>query len=129
MMLCEVEGCPNQIFYGFPGQEKKRCVDHKEEGMKRGGYGLCIENGCKLIANHGFPDITPKVLKYCKRHSKEGMIDCVSGLCKVKGCRKRATFGVDEPGKRKERCGDHKEEGMQDFSSKFCEHKGCRKRA
>ena len=78
--ICQHEGCvKKRPTFGFPGQAKTKCREHKEEGMF--SRKVCDHDGCFIGASYGPSD---GVSQRCKQHKKEG--DVVESKCAMSCC-------------------------------------------
>ena len=81
--VCEVPECENKKrpTFGYPGEPKTRCKEHKEEGMY--SHKLCSFPECHVCASYGNSDGLPLT---CFHHKEEGYINLNATICAMECC-------------------------------------------
>ena len=119
---CDYPGCKSKSrpTFGFHGEKKTRCKDHKEANMF--SRKLCSHYpDCTLSASYGTPD---GIALTCVQHKLEHYILNVL-TCEVRNCRRQVCFGYING--ESTHCSEHKEPGQIDLRNKRCMHDGCDK--
>lgn len=80
--MCEIPGCMNgRPTFGYPGETKTRCKEHKEEGMY--SHKLCSGPECYSSASYGPPDGLPLT---CVHHKESGYVNLNAAQCAMACC-------------------------------------------
>ena len=106
--ICQHEGCvKKRPTFGFPGQTRTKCREHKEEGMF--SRKVCDHDGCLISASYGLPG---GVSTRCAQHTEEGYV--MHSKCAMACC----MFGEGIRGKYFHP--DHENEQSEYFKKKIC---------
>ncbi|GAQ84804.1 hypothetical protein KFL_002060250 [Klebsormidium nitens] len=113
-------GCVKNPSFGYPGQGRERCKEHKEPDMLNVIDKLCGIEGCRKRPSQGHPG---GPATRCKKHAEPGQVNVANRRCIVDGCLQLPAFGI--PGANLAiRCGEHAEPGME-LVEKNCAAGGC----
>ena len=106
--------CTMIASYGYEGEKKTACFNHKKPGMITSNKKMCEK--CNLIiATYGWKN---GKCQFCYSHFEEGMIDLSYKKCSVLDCVEKSLFGIS--GESETHCRFHKESGMIIFPSCKC---------
>jgi hypothetical protein len=122
MGRCKVEECKGDAKYGFKGEKRQFCGEHKKNGMADLSKDICGDTKCIKIANFGH-SIDDEVL-YCFDHKKTTMVDVKSPKCQGPNCTRRAYYNFSD-NKTPLYCLIHIIVGMINVTVKPCKVKGC----
>lgn len=112
---CDYPGChKTRPTFGFPGQPRTKCSDHKEYGMY--SRKLCIDKDCTISASYG---PSGGVVSHCKKHKIEGHTLINNRKCDHENCDKQPVFGDPATGDASY-CKTHAPEGYIDVRNKRC---------
>jgi len=106
--------CTMIASYGYEGEKKTTCFNHKKPGMITSNKKMCEK--CNLIiATYGWKN---GKCQFCYSHFEEGMIDLSYKKCSVLDCVEKSLFGIS--GESETHCRFHKKSGMIIFPSCKC---------
>lgn len=113
--VCNFEGCDKaRPTFGFPGQPRVMCAEHKEPGMY--SRKLCATENCMISASYG---PTGGIVSHCKKHMIDGHSLINNPTCMDEVCDKQPTFGDPSTGKMSH-CKEHAPDGFIDVRNKRC---------
>lgn len=119
------EGCTRNPSFGFKGEKRISCAEHKQKGMINLNIVHChAPGGCKLTPGFAMRGNPPT---FCARHKGEGMVNVVSKRCQDDECDRIPSYGWDVDGAKAAFCATHKEEGMVNVRHPRCAEDGCRR--
>jgi hypothetical protein len=116
--------CLSRPSYGNKNKNARRCIKHKDDGMKDVTHIKCNhESICDKQPTFGYEN---GKAERCSMHRGD-RIDIKSKRCNHEfGCKTQPSFGYEEDGK-SQRCSSHREKNMIDVRSKKCNYKDCKK--
>ena len=118
--MCEFFGCNIYPAYAKPGETRKRCKKHRQEGDVNVKDITCEFIGCyirPIFAKAG------EKAKRCKKHIQEGDVNIKHITCEFIGCDIRPIFA--KAGEKPKRCKKHIQEGDVNINHKRCISEYC----